>query len=95
MFFDISGCEARKLVEEGAQFVDVRTPNEYAQGALPGAINLPVQLIHNAANQLRKDIPTIVYCVSGQRSAFAQRLLQSMGFDQVHNLGPYRNYLEC
>jgi rhodanese-related sulfurtransferase len=36
-----------------------------------------------------------VYCVSGARSAQAQSFLQSMGFDNVHNLGSIRKYLSC
>jgi phage shock protein E len=87
--------EARALLAGGAQLVDVRTPQEHAQGAIPGSFNLPLQLIHQAPEHLDRERPVIVYCRSGARSGQAQTMLRSMGFDAVHNFGAASKYLNC
>jgi rhodanese-related sulfurtransferase len=88
--------EARDMIENhGAQLVDVRSPQEHAQSSLPGSVNVPLQIIQQAHDHLDKSKPVIVYCVSGARSAHAQSVLHSMGFDNVHNLGSIRKYLTC
>jgi phage shock protein E len=93
---DMIECsQAREMVANGAQLVDVRSPQEFAQGAIPGSINVPLQMIQMAHAHLKKDRPVIVYCVSGARSAQAQMFLENMGFDAVHNLGSIRKYLAC
>jgi phage shock protein E len=87
--------EVRALIREGAQLVDVRTPMEFHQGALPGALNIPVQMIREALDELDMTRPVLVYCRSGQRSAYARMWLQSMGFSDVYNLGAAYAYLDC
>jgi len=84
----VSGSEAKQLVDDGAQLVDVRTPMEFAQGHLPGAINLPVGEIGRRADELDRGKTTVVYCRSGARSASAVMQLRSSGFDEVRDLGP-------
>lgn len=83
----IPGPKAKELVDSGAQLVDVRSPAEFASGALPGAINLPVQSLGGSLAQLSKDRPVVVYCASGMRSARAASVLKKAGFE-VHDLGP-------
>ncbi len=78
--------EARTLLEQGALLVDVRQPEEYLLGAAPGAINIPLPVISSALDQLRRDVPVLLYCVSGRRSALAQSLLHTHGFTDVHNV---------
>lgn len=88
--------QARQLVNDhGAQLVDVRTPQEFAQGAIPGSVNIPLQVINAAHSNLDKAKPVIVYCRSGARSAQARSFLQQAGFDSVHNLGSIQKYLTC
>jgi len=87
--------QAREMVANGAQLVDVRSPQEYAQGAIPGSVNVPLQTIQMAKDALDKEKPVIVYCVSGARSSQAQMFLENMGFGSVHNLGSIRKYLTC
>ena len=87
--------QARQMVEQGAQLVDVRTPQEFAQGAIPGSKNIPLQTIHAAKDALDRSKPVIVYCVSGARSNQAQMVLENLGFDSVHNLGSIQKYLTC
>lgn len=81
--------EARALVKQGAQLVDVRTREEFAQGHLPGAKNLPVEALAGRTRELgSKDKPVVVYCRSGARSGQAASLLRAAGFKKVVNLGP-------
>lgn len=83
--------EARKWVSEGAVLLDVRTPAEYAEGHLPGAINIPVQELEARTNELPKGSRIVVYCRSGARSARAKSLLEAKGF-KVLDLGPMSAY---
>ncbi len=86
---DVSGAEARQLVQTGARLVDVRTPGEFAAGHIEGAINIPVQELEARMNQLQpKDRAVVVYCRSGHRSGNAAGMLKNAGFSAVHDLGP-------
>lgn len=86
---DVASAEARQLVHDGARLVDVRTPDEFAAGHIPGAINIPVQQLDARMSELQpKDAAVVVYCRSGHRSGNAARLLKSAGFLAVHDLGP-------
>lgn len=86
---DVSGAEARRQVEAGALLLDVRTPEEFAAGHLPGALNIPVQKLGDRMAELpARDRPIVVYCRSGQRSRRAVRALREAGYVEVHDLGP-------
>ncbi len=86
---DLQGSEARGLVAAGARLLDVRSPDEFAQGHLPGAINIPVQeLPQRLAEVGPPDHDVVVYCRSGHRSTAATQTLRDHGFSKVHNLGP-------
>lgn len=83
------GEEAKRLVQEGATLVDVRTPEEFAAGHLPGAVNIPIQQLANRLDELGpKDSQLVVYCRSGARSTRAEQILRKAGYDKVLNLGP-------
>jgi len=85
---DVSREGAHKLVESGARLVDVRTPEEFAGGHLPGAVNIPVQQLSQRMSELDpKDKPIVVYCRSGHRSGQAAALLKGAGHAEVHDLG--------
>ncbi len=84
---------ARRLVEqEGAILLDVRTPEEFEDGHLPGAINIPHDEVPERIDEIdarvkSRDAPVVVYCRSGRRASQAQQSLQQQGFSQVVNLG--------
>jgi phage shock protein E len=87
----VSAEKARQLLAEGALLIDVRSPEEYAGGHLPGAINLPVgalrtELPHRVAD--RNQI-LLLHCLSGGRSGMAVQQLKRMGYVHVFNLGSY------
>lgn len=88
-----AGPQARKLVTAGASLLDVRTPAEFADGHLPGAINIPVQDLERRIGELEsKERPIVVYCRSGNRSAQATQLLKGAGYTAVHDLGAMSNW---
>ena len=65
--------------------LDVREPDEYEQGALPGAVHVPRgQLEFSVEGRLTdKDVPVAVYCAGGTRSVFAAKTLQDLGYNDV------------
>jgi rhodanese-related sulfurtransferase len=68
--------------------VDVRTPQEFAMGAVPQAINIPLDILQNELEALQPyDREIILYCASGARSAYGVRVLQHFGFTNVTNGG--------
>jgi phage shock protein E len=69
--------------------IDVRTPGEYAQDHVRGALNIDHSVIGRGigSTNIAKDDTVILYCRSGNRSGAAQRTLQAMGFTHVENYG--------
>jgi len=85
--------EAHRLVDQGALLLDVRTPEEFARGHLPGARNVPVQVLESRlADVGDRALPVVVYCRSGARSAHAKAILTSHGFGAVSDLGGMNRY---
>ena len=67
--------------------VDVRTPEEFATGHIPGAVNIPLPSLPERMATLPHDRPIILYCSSGVRSREAAKILTQGGFSDVHDLG--------
>ena len=81
---------AQILQEESIKFiVDVRTPEEYAAGHIPGAINIPVESIGDEPPAMlpATDELVMVYCRTGRRSAQAAQLLVDLGYTDVVDFG--------
>jgi len=78
-----------------AVVVDVRTPEEFAQGHLKGALNINVQAPdfqdQIQALGLNPDQPIYLYCRSGRRSQRAAEILREMGFRQLYNIGGFED----
>jgi NADPH-dependent 2,4-dienoyl-CoA reductase/sulfur reductase-like enzyme/rhodanese-related sulfurtransferase len=75
----------------GAQFVDVRTREEFARGTLPGALNIPIDELRERASELaNSDI--VVNCQVGQRGHVAAMLLNELGFHAKNLDGGYRTW---
>ena len=72
--------------------VDVRLPEELALGMIDGAVNIPLQSIRQKVNEIPKDRPVLLYCQTGQRSYFASRALNQLGFDAYNLTGGYKTY---
>ena len=77
----------------GAVLLDVRTPQEYREGHIPGSKNLPLQTIDKVDSIVEnKDTVLYVYCHSGARSRQAVSYLQHMGYTNVNNIGGIAAY---
>ena len=77
----------------GAVLLDVRTPQEYGEGHIPGSKNLPLQTIDKVDSIVEnKDTVLYVYCHSGARSRQAASLLQYVGYSSVTNIGGIAAY---
>jgi len=74
--------------EKDVIILDVRTPQEYQEGHISNAINIPVQILGQQLDKLNnfKDKKILVYCRSGHRSAIASQILDRAGFKNVYNL---------
>jgi len=84
----MAASSVKAMIDGGARVVDVRTPDEFADGAYPGAVNIPLASLASRAGELGpKDGPIVLYCASGARSAQAARLLKQAGFTNVVNAG--------
>ena len=78
---------------EGAVLLDVRTPQEYQEGHIPGSKNVPLQTIDKISSVAdNKNIPLFVYCHSGGRSRQAAAALGQMGYTNVRNIGGIAAY---
>lgn len=77
-----------------AVLLDVRTPQEYREGHIPGSKNVPLQQLDRVTAVVNdKDIPLFVYCYSGARSRQATGILRNMGYTNVNNIGGIAAYL--
>ena len=75
--------EARKLIEDGAQLVDVRADHEWEAGHIEGAKHLPLSELAERAGEIDKDRPVVLYCRGGNRSAMATEALADAGYNAV------------
>lgn len=84
----VEAFEKEKNKNKDVQLIDVRTPGEFEQGHLEGALNYDIQSadFERQIESLDKSKPVLVYCLSGGRSASAAALLNEKGFVKVHNM---------
>ena len=103
MFDNINkGLEEYKSTP-GAVLVDVREPDEFASGHIPGAVNLPLSGIQNISasagvqsvfegSAVSKDTVMFIYCLRGSRSMRAAGILKKMGYRNVKSIGGIKQY---
>ena len=83
---EVDTAEADELRQQpGAVVLDVREPDEYEQGAIPGAVHIPRGNLESSieARVPDKTAPVIIHCASGVRSAFAAKTLTELGYEDV------------
>jgi len=87
-FAAITSQELIWLMNQGALVLDIRKPDEFAQGHVNGARHLPSDKILSAGDSFKrfKDKPVIVYCDSGSLAAAAVRQLNEQGFTKAFTL---------
>lgn len=88
----VTGAEAERRIDAGAQWIDVRFPAEYQSDGYPGAINIPLNDVRPASASLDPAIEYIVYCQTGRRSSAAAFLLSQRGLHATLLDGGMRAY---
>ncbi|HEY8809862.1 MAG TPA: rhodanese-like domain-containing protein [Solirubrobacterales bacterium] len=78
---EVSRDEAQKLIEDGAQLVDVRVDHEWGAGHIAGAKHLPLAELAQRTAELDQERPVVLYCRGGTRSTMATDALVEAGFD--------------
>ena len=91
----VSARDAKALIDSGdCLLLDVREPDEYAEGHIPGAVNLPLDRIRAGEELLPqdKDGLILVYCLTGRRAGRAVKALTALGCTRVKNMGGVMNW---
>ena len=84
--------EINKFIADGYALVDVRSPSEYANGTIPGSINIPVDELRERHLEINNK-KVIVNCQVGQRGHVATMLLRSLGYDAKNLDGGYLTWI--
>ena len=84
---DISIDQALQMWQnKEAIIIDVRTPQEYREGHIPGVVNIQLDQLEDRSSEVPKDKKVLLICRSGNRSSQGTSLLRSRGFDNVYNI---------
>lgn len=88
----MGSCAAQQnnIDVENAFLVDVRTPQEYAEGTVEGSTNIPLNEIEQRLAEFKDKGQIVVFCRSGSRSAQAEAILRKHGFTNVVNGGSWQ-----
>lgn len=95
---DIKASEAKSLLAANKKvfLLDVRTPEEFGQGRLQGAVLIPINEVERRIGEIPRNRPVVVYCAVGSRSGLVAGYLTQRGYGEVYNMhdgivGWYRN----
>lgn len=80
-----------EAIKDGAFLVDVRTPAEFANGSVKGAVNIPLDKVPTELSKFKGKENIVVFCRSGNRSGQAKSILEQNGFKGVINGGTWQN----
>lgn len=75
----------KQVAADGALIVDVRTPEEFAAGSYPGAINIPLEEVATRTSEFKNDKGVILFCRTGNRSGQAIEILNQNGITNTYN----------
>ncbi len=93
---DVVVTDVRELAEKDLseiQLIDVRGPDEFKEGHIPGSVNIPLPVLRDRLGELSPEKETIMVCRAGKKAYFATRILMQKGFNKVYNLnGGYLHY---
>jgi len=89
-------CEVLKSEDKSVLFLDVRSSGEFANGHIPGSVNIPVMGLLNRADEIKGYDKIYINCQTGGRSMMACNYLEQQGFDNVYNVeGGFDAWREC
>lgn len=85
---DVTVEQARELIEKSPLLVilDVRTVQEFEDGYVEGAINIPVDELEQRLEELDRNDEILVYCRTGNRSTRAVQILRENGFNKIYHM---------
>ena len=83
---DVGNAAFQQAIDAGAQLIDVRTAEEYTAGHIPGAVNIPIDVLPQQVANIDKTKTVAVYCATGARSLNAKQFLAAQGYPNVVNL---------
>lgn len=86
--------EIDEAIATGASTVDVRTPEEFEAGSIPGSLNIPLDELRDRVDEIPEG-PVLIFCQVGQRGNSATRLLTQLGRDAVNLDGGYRTWCDA
>ena len=78
---EVTPAQAREMIEQGAQLVDVREPYEWDVSRIAGARHIPLEQLPSQADTIERGQPVIFQCRSGVRSAMAADAFRAAGYD--------------
>ncbi len=84
---EVEADEAAALVEDGAQVLDVREPDEWAVGHIAGSLHVPMGDVAARVGEVTRDRRVVVVCRSGSRSMVVAEALGAAGYDAVNLAG--------
>ena len=79
--------------DESHLLLDVRTPEEFNSGHIEGAVNINVETLASRLEEVPRDMPIVVYCRSGNRSATASQILVNAGYQPVYDMGGIQTWV--
>lgn len=85
-FKQVKVSDVRGIYENGGYIIDVREPNEFEEGHIINAINIPMSEFRQRLDEFPTDRPVYVHCRSAQRSYNVARALGQLGFDNIYNI---------
>ena len=94
---EVTPQQVRERIKRGESFVllDVREPNEWNLGRVPGAVHIPRGIMETSIEQrVPRTADVVIYCAGGNRSALAADTLKQMGYDKVSSMsGGFRDWV--
>jgi rhodanese-related sulfurtransferase len=95
---EVSPKDVQAMQQRGddAVYLDVREPNEWNLGRMPGAVHIPRGTLETKIEQtIPRDREIVIYCAGGNRSALAADTLQQMGYERVASMsGGWRDWVQ-
>lgn len=94
MLSEVTVQDLEQAHADGALVVDVREPDEYQSGHVPGALSIPLGVLPVRLDELPRDRPVYVVCQSGGRSSQAAQVLDKAGHDARSVAGGTKGWIE-